>query len=51
MLDKIKYYVDYVNHSNDNMKPLLIKLPKSNGSIKSFERFYISLMVNENMKI
>ena len=52
MWDKIKYFVDYINHSDDNIKLLLIKLPKLNGSKKSFERLnYISLMVNKNMKI
>ena len=31
-----KCYVGYVSHSNDSVKPLIIKLPKLNGSTRSF---------------
>ena len=34
----LKYYVGYVNHSNDSIKPLIIKLPKLSGSIKSLKK-------------
>ena len=48
MGEKSKFISGYVNHSNDDIYPLFIKLPKLNGSIKSFEKVKCrSLMVNE----
>ena len=31
-----KYFIGYVNHFDDEIKPVLIKLPKLSGSIKKF---------------
>ena len=33
-----KYFIGYVNHFDDEIKPALIKLPKLSGSVKSFKR-------------
>lgn len=33
-----KYFIGYVNHSNNDIKALLAKLPKLNGSTKSFKK-------------
>lgn len=38
IVEKKKYFVGYVNHFNDNIKPLLIELLKLNRSKKSFEK-------------
>ena len=29
-----KYFIGYVNHFDDDIKPVLIKLPKLSGSVK-----------------
>ena len=33
-----KYFIGYVNHFNNDAKPLLIKLCKLSGSVKSSKR-------------
>lgn len=33
-----KYFVGYVNHFNNETKPVLIKLSKLSGSVKIFEK-------------
>ena len=33
-----KYFVGYVNHFNNETKPVLIKLSKLSGSVKFFEK-------------
>ena len=46
-----KYFVGYANHSNNDIKYLLLKLSKSNGSTKSFGKVnYMSYMVEEKHK-
>ena len=46
--NNFKYFFDYLNQPNDSIKPLLIKIHKLNGSVKSFEKAkYMSFMVNE----
>ena len=45
---KIKYFVDYINYSNDIVKPLFIKQHILNGSIKRIEKVkHVSFMFNE----
>lgn len=33
-IGKKTYFAGYINHPNNNIKPSLIKLPQTNGSIK-----------------
>ena len=43
-----KYFIGYVNHSNDNIKLLIIQFLKLKGSIKSFGNAkYVSFMLEE----
>ena len=47
-----KYFVDYVNHFNNETKPILIKLSKLSGSGKSFEKvklYYICCEKNKDI--
>ena len=46
--EKMKYFVDYINYSNDIVKPLFIKQHILNGSIKRIEKVkHVSFMFNE----
>ena len=46
-----KYFTGYVNHCNDDIKPLLIQLFKLKESIKHFEnRKHMSFMLEEKHK-
>lgn len=36
--EKLKYFFDYINYSNDIVKPLFIKQHILNGSIKRIEK-------------
>ena len=41
-------FISYVNHSNDDKKPLIIKFPKSSISIKSFKKVkYMSICLKK----
>ena len=43
-----KYFFGYTSHSDDDLKPLRIKSPKSNGSMKNFEEVeYLSFLLEE----
>ena len=47
-----KYFVDYVNHFNNETKPVLIKLSKLRGSVKSFEKiklYYLCFKKNKDI--
>ena len=47
-----KYFVGYVNHFNNQTKPVLMKLSKSSGSVKSFEKvklYYLCLKKNKDI--
>ena len=42
------YFIVYVNHSFDDLKPLYIQLPKPNGTIYSFKAVkYLTFMLKE----
>lgn len=47
-----KYFFGYTSHSDDGLKPLHIKSPKSNGSMKNFEEVeYLSFMLEESIEM
>ena len=46
-----KYFKCYTSHCDDGIKPLHIKLPKSNRSMKNFEEVeYLSVMLEEKRR-
>ena len=43
----LKYFIGYVNNFHGDLKPLFIKLPKFNWSVKSFEKVKYMLFILE----
>ena len=47
----MKYFISCMNHSEDDITPLLINLLKLKASLKGFEKIkYVSLMVEDKRK-
>ena len=47
-----KYFIGYVNHFNNEAKPVLIKLSKLSGSVKKFEKvklYYLCFKKNKDI--